>query len=407
MKKMYYESLPNKNGRISWKDTVGKRVKFEFDELDGEVLITDYIPNGKHPKIEISFEGNNKIIDVEVFKRCCIQKIIEKPLSDFCFNLGDRVGNLQVIDREYKKTKRIKKQKQYTGNFKIYTCRCKKCNQICTKEESLLKKGIGCPVCNSKRVVKGINDIATTHPELLNYFKNKEDANRHSFSSDKKVLVLCPTCKEEKYMAVKVLSKNGIGCVCGDGFSYPEKFIYSLLKQQNIKFKKQYSPNWANKKRYDFYLDDYELILEIHGEQHYTNSFVGCGGDSLEEVMENDKIKKELASQNGISKYIELNCSKSSLEFIKESIFNSELRSIINFDDVDWKKCDKESRANIINEICVLWNECGSTTEIKEKLHMSRTTIVKYLKIGAELNMCDYDAEASRNKGLAIGRTIK
>ena len=122
MKKMYYESLPNKNGRISWKDTVGKRVKFEFDELDGEVLITDYIPNGKHPKIEISFEGNNKIIDVEVFKRCCIQKIIEKPLSDFCFNLGDRVGNLQVIDREYKKTKRIKKQKQYTGNFKIYTC---------------------------------------------------------------------------------------------------------------------------------------------------------------------------------------------------------------------------------------------------------------------------------------------
>lgn len=36
-------------------------------------------------------------------------------------------------------------------------------------------KGIGCPICSNKKVLKGYNDLATTNPELLkewNYDKN-------------------------------------------------------------------------------------------------------------------------------------------------------------------------------------------------------------------------------------------
>ncbi|MDE5978118.1 MAG: hypothetical protein K2G70_06635, partial [Turicibacter sp.] len=86
MKKMFYECLPKrKNGSIKWSESIGHVVKFIFDDIEGEVLIKKYIPNGKHPKIVIQYHNKTKEINIEVFKRCSIQKFIGKPLSEFYY----------------------------------------------------------------------------------------------------------------------------------------------------------------------------------------------------------------------------------------------------------------------------------------------------------------------------------
>ena len=60
-------------------------------------------------------------------------------------------------------------------------------------------------------------------------------------------------------------------------------------------------------KRYDGYIPFFEIIIEMHGEQHYKQS---GWGKNIRDEQENDKYKKRLAFENGITedKYIEIDC---------------------------------------------------------------------------------------------------
>ena len=56
-------------------------------------------------------------------------------------------------------------------------------------------------------------------------------------------------------------------------------------------------------KRYDFYLPEYDLIIERDGEQHYRG-IVWDGGDKKKAIQfqhENDKYKTELAKTHGLN----------------------------------------------------------------------------------------------------------
>ena len=79
--------------------------------------------------------------------------------------------------------------------------------------------------------------------------------------------------------------------------------IENFGKNNNIKYISQYNPNWAKKYRYDFYLPDYNTIIECQGIQHYKPvDFAGKGDDWAKKLFEKnvktDKIKYELAVKN-------------------------------------------------------------------------------------------------------------
>ena len=87
--------------------------------------------------------------------------------------------------------------------------------------------GDRCPVCSNHKVVSGINDIATTHPEYVQYFKNPYDACVYSISSGKHIWFKCPLCGNEKYIDICTALHNGYSCSsCGDGVSFNNKFVY-------------------------------------------------------------------------------------------------------------------------------------------------------------------------------------
>jgi hypothetical protein len=173
--------------------------------------------------------------------------------------------------------------------------------------------------------------------------------------------------------------------------------MINVLQQLNIDFKYQKQFKWSNKKRYDFYIPSFNMIIETHGIQHYKKLFTYKWG-LLKDIKENDKIKKQLAKQNNIKYYIVIDCSYSNLYFIKNSIINSRLIKLLNFkeEEIDWIKCHENAISNKIKMACELWNnKFKNTTKIGNELKVDRATIVRYLKQGAELGWCDYSSEES------------
>ena len=110
------------------------------------------------------------------------------------------------------------------------------------------KAGCRCSVCAGRKVVVGINDIATTHAEYVNFFKNKDEANKYTVGTNHNFEFIRPCCGYEKHMTFYNLIYQGFACpMCSDGISYPNKFIIELLNQvvklhpENLKLA-QYKP---------------------------------------------------------------------------------------------------------------------------------------------------------------------
>ena len=334
--------------------------------------------------------------------------------SEYLYKIGDVINeNLEVL--EYKtismKTKKTKSGETYR---KGYLIKCLRCGYIHEKSEASLKKGSNCSCCcNPPRIcVKGINDIATTHPYLVKYFVNSEDTYTHTYASGKKCLMKCPDCGFEKWMTIDKLSERGFSCnQCGDGISYPNKFITNILTQLGVDFELEKTFNWGNKRKYDIYIPSLNIIIENHGIQHYKNGFENCGGRSLEEERENDRVKRELALNNDIKFYIELDCSISELEWIKQSVIDSGIPKILNFkeEDIDWIKCDKYSTKSLVVRACELWNSgIKSTTKIAEILKIHSATVNRYLKQGRKFNMVDYNTkEIMKYNGKKAGEKVR
>lgn len=311
-------------------------------------------------------------------------------MSEHLYNIGDILNGLIITEQCYK----IKKE----GRKKGYKYKCLKCGYDCGEYykggvhycehiimENNLKKGAGCAICSQNGfVVPTINSIHVLNPEIEKFLVDREDAFRYSPYSDKKVKCQCPDCGKEYTKRCGTLSYYGISCTCGDGFSYPEKFIFSMLNQLKIKFKPQYRFN-DSLLRYDFYLRDYNVILEVNGEQHYKQKW------DRDEVA-NDIKKKEFALSKGVraENYIVLNCSESRLEFIKQSILDSRLSILFPCDKVDFIECSAFASNNLTKIASELWVDGYSVKEISEKLHVHKHTTIKYLKQGNDVGWCDY-----------------
>lgn len=252
-------------------------------------------------------------------------------------------------------------------------------------------KGSSCPYCNpnNPKVLIGYNDLWTTKPELAKLLLNPDDGYKYTLGSDKRMNWECPTCHEIiKNKSVDIVNKQGLTCRnCSFSFYYPEKFGYYLLKQFNIELVHDKSQSWSENKRYDFYIPSLNMIIEMHGKQHYVETTLSF---SLQEVQENDRYKKELAFKNGIKHYIEIDCRVSDFEFIKSNILRSKLNDVFNLNDINWQHVKENTEKRTIEEIICLWNKGFTVKEIVNETdlnyHLVRSNLIK----GAKNGLCDY-----------------
>lgn len=404
MRKVFLDDLPKSKGFgvnskkeiIDWKNSVGYKVKFIYDDIEGEVEILDY--NNKQLLIT-DMKGKFFNIKINGFKDCKFGNFLGLCTSEFKFEIGqtlkDENRDLILVDREYRVTKNGDNRKWYK-----YTC------NVCSWtegwiEEWHLRLGKGCSCCNGKTVVEHINSIWARTPWMIDLGVSIEDSKNNLPSSNKKIEVICPNCNKEKSITPNSINQNKtIHCSCSKTNSYPERVVTQLLVGLNIKFKSQLTCKdfeWCEGYRYDFYIPSLDMIIEVHGKQHYENVSMYDFGD----IQRRDKIKMDIAKKY-IKNYIVIDCRKSNISFIKSSIINSELTKFIDLSDINWEEIDwNVLMLNQKKEICDYWNnkkEWEGVKDLAKIFNCSNSKILECLHKGTELGWCNYDGNLERIK---------
>jgi len=157
-----------------------------------------------------------------------------------------------------------------------------------------------------------------TKEEWIKKFK-KIHGNRYDYSLVKdfegsgmlnKIIIICK--KHGEFLLRPPLHAKGVNCpFCN--ISKGEDEIEKYLIKNNIeylreyKFDKCFNPKTNKKLPFDFYIYNYNLVIEYHGEQHYQKigKYFESRGGGLEGRQYRDKIKKDFCSKEKI-KYIEI-----------------------------------------------------------------------------------------------------
>ena len=214
MRKVFIENLPRKQGRgreeIDWPNTIGYKVDFIYDDMEDTLEIIDYIKDNKH--VVLKYKNNKLSIYVSSFKNAQLGKLLKKITNEFKIEIGTKIKDdkrdITIIDRKY-----INKQRKngYKESKKWYKYHCNKCHQENWIVEDNINSECGCPVCTNRKIIKGINDVLTTHPWVKDYLVNIEDGYRYSFGSKKKIQMKCPDCGCIKKMSFMNLINKGFG----------------------------------------------------------------------------------------------------------------------------------------------------------------------------------------------------
>jgi len=200
-------------------------------------------------------------------------------------------------------------------NKKILKFKCKKCNYVFEKPFARLHCSTKklCPVCGSPRkIFKAevfILKAKRVHGDKYNYSMITQDWWEKNYKSNQKTKlpIICP--KHGLFYQKGFDHLRGNGCpICKS--SHGERLIAQFLIKHDIKFEhqKKFEKLYNSKtKRYlpvDFYLPDYNLIIEFNGRQHYELIDKAFGSSKSKQDFErlkyNDKLKENFAKENNI-----------------------------------------------------------------------------------------------------------
>lgn len=325
--------LPRKGKLISFKDSIGLKLDFEYNDIKDKVCIEAYDP--KTHMLQISFPNITKdklfSIHSDNFKQVKFGNMIDNDTITYGYkyDIGDvikcNMGNVTILD---KRTGFVGVNKDIKRRFYY----------------------IECNLCHNKRWVEA---------SILNKHTNQ----------------FCDKCGIHTY--------------------YPEKFLSNLLDQLKIPYIHQFNKkheSWCKEYLYDFLIqiDGKKIIIETNGNQHYSKIWT-ITKHTLEEIQQNDANKYKLALENGIDHYIVIDCRKSTLKWIKNSILNGSLLSVLNINesDIDWDKCHEFATSDFVRIAAELYNNGFSTKEIEKELKKSSQTILHYLKTAFDLHLCN------------------
>lgn len=285
----------------------------------------------------------------------------------------------------------------YYKGLALISCTCKDCGYHSRiRVQKLLEKTYECPICkDGKENIKyGLNDIKTVNPVLYECLADKSDNDKFTINSRARTDFNCPCCgKLIKNKCIDKVNRYGLRCKCQDGNSLGEKYFYQVIKSvdKNVEVEKYLNENMSY--RYDFYgiVNHKTWICEIQGKQHSEKSFHTLGGRTLEEEIENDRLKKEYALSQGIDYYIQIDSKESGFNQLKEEIINSKLSELYSFDNVNWIECYKKSLISDVIKATELWNQGYKVMEICSITGLGKGTVSKYLIKANEIGLCNYD----------------
>lgn len=192
-----------------------------------------------------------------------------------------------------------------------WICQCDCGNTIEVMTQSLRSGHTKSCGCLQKEIAKitmqknRLNNNLDMSNTIFNYIQPLAPTEKRD--NYKRVIWKCkclyPGCGEEFEISVASIP-HSLACPKHKNLSKGEIKIKEILLQNNINFIQEYSPvGCINPKtgrtlRFDFFLPDYNLLIEFDGIQHFEkqNYFTS----SLEEYQYRDNIKNIWAKENNI-----------------------------------------------------------------------------------------------------------
>ena len=301
--------------------------------------ILDFLTINRKSRLIVSYNSNKTEMSTCDFKKVSFGTLLGKIHYDYIYSVGQKLNRrnriVEIIDRkkEQKETKNGKKC------YRWYLIKCQNCDSEHWLVESQLSNNGGCPYCieNSHKVKQGVNDIVTTDSWMIPFFSSgEEEASKYKSKSHHKIYPKCPVCGKKQTHQVRIADiyrRGRCGCLCENTMSFSESVVRNILEENNISYIKEASKTvlpWALRSRYDFYLPDFNMIIETHGIQHYKETPLKAR--TLQEEQRNDEMKKEKALANGIKYYYEINCACPTVQGIVSQCESNGLFKILNID---------------------------------------------------------------------------
>lgn len=283
-------------------------------------------------------------------------------------------------------------EKEYINARKPMKFKHKNCGKIFTTSFDNMKNknGTHCRACLGLVITKGLNDLWTARPDVASMLENKNDGYKFGVGSSQKTNFICPNCLSINYKSIATVTQNGLCCnACSDNISYPNKFIYHLLKILNETFEREKFFEWCKNKPFDIYIENKNLIIEMDGGIGHGNR--GFGKNWREPQYGNDDYKDKITKERGI-KVIRIDCDypqNDRFEYIKENIIHSELSNIYDFSKVDWDEIDVMAQKNIFLQIVEDLKSGMYKCDIAKKYSISTSTVGRYFKRATEIGLCE------------------
>lgn len=186
-------------------------------------------------------------------------------------------------------------KKDYHGSYDIT------CNDFTSDKR--------CPYCiNNHGKVHPLDSLGVIYPNVLKYWSNKNKKSPYEYSpkSSQEVWWKCPDGTHKDYQR-SISSSNSCNFRCPDcQFSKGEEKISKVLINLAINYEPQKTFDKLLGLRngllsYDFYLSEYNLLIEYQGIQHekYVKG-IHKNKNKFKQQLEHDRRKREYAENNNI-----------------------------------------------------------------------------------------------------------
>lgn len=241
-------------------------------------------------------------------------------------NNYNKMTNEEFLEEFYKINNTIEIKSIYVNRRTPLLCKCKNDGyEWNAYPYDLLNNRCGCRRClkheqyttdEFRNIMKGIN----SNISIIGEYKNSKTP----------IECMCKICGTTFFPQPANLKNSMTGCpTCNGKDSILERNVKSILEKYNIKYKyqKRYTGLvgiGGKPLSYDFYLPDYNKVIECQGEQHFKSVKYFGGDEKYNTQIEHDKRKKEYAYKHNIG-MIELTYKdKNNEESILKNLLNLE-----------------------------------------------------------------------------------
>lgn len=172
---------------------------------------------------------------------------------------------------------------------------CSKCGYHYRSKINNRTNGRCCPCCANKKVVPGINDLATTHPQLASEWHPTKNGSlsptQVTYGKGKKVWWLCPEGHEYQATILHRAS-GGTNCpICNSGrqTSFAEQAVYFYVKKVFPDAISRYTGIFKKGMELDIYIPSIKLGIEYDGMAWHR-----------EDKLRREEKKYRICKENGI-----------------------------------------------------------------------------------------------------------